>query len=201
MRRRARRLLFVVAAAGIAAVASAVATPRALAHGCPPTGSAGTTFASWGDSTSYRPVRGGAFEPLQRDWSYSGGATVVPGNEPWYVGGANDADSLYLPSGSSAMSGDTCGPFLRPVVRFFVENVGSSTGLLHVEVIVNDGRDGVLDGGTISATSGWNVSPQITLPRPNIHPGAVAYAVRLTPVGDGAAFNVDDVYIDPYQSR
>jgi len=200
MRSGARRLLFVAAVAGLAAAASAVATP-AFAHGCPPTGAAGTPFAPWGDSTSYRPVRGGAFEPLQRDWSYSDGAAVVPGNEPWDVGGANDSNSLYLPAGSSATSGDTCGPFLYPVVRFFVDNVGSSTGLLHVEVIVNDGKDGVLDGGTISAPPGWSVGPQIALPKPAIHPGAVAYAVRLTPVGDGAAFEVDDVYIDPYQSR
>jgi hypothetical protein len=171
MRRRARRLLFVAAVAVVAAVASAVATPRALAHGCPPTGRWSTPFSSFGDATSYVPVLWGG------------------------------SSSVSVDSGSSATSGNTCGPFLRPVVRFFVENVGSSTGLLHVEVIVNDGRDGVLDGGTISATSGWDVSPQITFPRPSIHPGAVAYAVRLTPVGDGAAFNVDDVYIDPYQSR
>jgi hypothetical protein len=171
MRSRARRLLFVAAVAGVAAVASAVATPSALAHGCPPTGRWSTPFTAQGDSTSYVPVL------------FGGGSSVT------------------LQSGSSVTSGDTCGPFLRPVVRFFVDNVGSGTGLLHVEVLVNDGRDGVLDGGTISASSGWNVTGQIVLPRPAIHPGAVAYAVRLTPVGDGAAFDVQNVYIDPYQSR
>jgi hypothetical protein len=171
MRSGARRLLFVAAVAGVAAVAAAVASPSALAHGCPPTGKSSTPFSAVGDSTSYVPVL------------FAGTSSVT------------------LQSGDPVTSGDTCGPFLRPVVRFSVDNVGSSSGQLHVEVLVNDGRDGVLDGGTISPSSGWNVTGQIVLPRPSIHPGAVAYSVRLTPVGDGAAFDVDDVYIDPYQSR
>jgi hypothetical protein len=31
--------------------------------------------------------------------------------------------------------------------------------------------------------------------------GAVAYQVRLTPVGSGGAFTVDDIYFDPYASK
>lgn len=199
MRSRATRLLFVATIAGLTAVASAVATPAALAHGCPPTGRSATPFGSWGDTTSYVPVRWGGFAAWQggsRSW---GGPAFGSGSAS--SGGAPDLSSIYLAPGGSATSGDTCGPWLLPAVRFFVRNVGASDGLLHVEVLVNDGRDGVLDGGTISASDSWAPSPEIVLPRADVHPGAVAFAVRLTPVGDGAAFLVDDVYIDPFQSR
>ena len=196
MRSRARRLLFVAAIAGIAAVA-AVATPVARAHGCPPTGRASTPFTSWGDDSTYLPMLWGGRGSQRNNWSVAGGAGFVTGNDPYSVDGSS---ALYLPPGSSSTSSDTCNRLLVPVVRFFVQNAGSDGGLLHVELIVNDGRGGVIDGGTISASDGWDASPQIVMPTPDTH-GSVAYAIRLTPVGDGAAFLVDDVYIDPYLSR
>jgi len=201
--RTVRHSIVVAALAGIVAVAAAVAAPASRAYGCPPQGTAATVFGAWGDSTSYLLAGGGSFEPAAPGWWLVGGATVQAGNEPWHVGGTADSRSLYLPAGSSATSVQICSPKLAPVLRFFVANVGSRAGRLHVELVVNGDsrRAEVLDGGTVTADRGWNVSAPIAIPWSDTRWGAVAFQVRLSPEGDGAAFAVDDVYIDPYQSR
>jgi hypothetical protein len=201
--RTAWRLLAVATLVGIAAVVAATAAPVSLAYGCQPQGKASTAFGSWGDNTDYLLSGGGSFEPGAPSWSLSQGATVQSGNEPWHVEGASDSHSLSLPAGSSATSVQICSPKLYPVIRFFVANLGSPDGRLHVELIVNGDSRGsqVLDGGTVTASGGWNVTAPIAVPWRATHSGAVAFQVRLTPVGDGSAFAVDDVFIDPYQSR
>lgn len=201
--RTARRLFAVATLVSIAAVAAAIAAPVSRAYGCQPQGTASTVFGSWGDTTDYLLSGGGSFESWAPSWSLARGATVRSGNEPWHVEGAWDNRSLYLPAGSSATSMQICSPKLYPVLRFFVANAGSPGGRLHVELIVNgDSRTPqVLDGGTITASAGWNVTAPIAVPWSATRWGAVAFQVRLTPEGDGSAFAVDDVYIDPYQSR
>jgi hypothetical protein len=198
-----RRLLVAGLLATIAAAAAGVAAPASLAYGCPPPAKSTVAFASFGDGASYVLASGGSFEVSSPAWSLSGGAVVQSGNESWQFGGAADSRSLYLPQGSSATSGTTCSPKLDPVLRFFARSTGSSTGRLHVELIVNGGsrNEDVLDGGTIAATSGWNVTAPLVLGWPGAKSGNVAFQVRLTPVGSRAGFVVDDVYIDPYQSR
>ena len=54
--------------------------------------------------------------------------------------------------------------------------------------------------GVVEAGSSWAPTPILTSNAP-AYKGAVTYQVRLTPVGAGAAFDVDDVYFDPYHSR
>ena len=56
------------------------------------------------------------------------------------------------------------------------------------------------DAGTITAGSLWQPSAKLPSNAP-YYSGAVAYQVRLTPVGTGAAFTLDDLYLDPYVSK
>jgi hypothetical protein len=60
----------------------------------------------------------------------------------------------------------------------------------------------VLDGGTVAAGSTWQPSPRLALLLCNVTSllGTKAVAFRFTPVGTGAAFQVDDVYLDPWKS-
>jgi hypothetical protein len=71
---------------------------------------------------------------------------------------------------------------------------------LHVEVIVNGGKNGVLAGGVIYPAAGWNPTNPINVPWPHPLQGAVQLQVRLTAVGTGAAFQVDGAYLDPLKS-
>jgi hypothetical protein len=59
----------------------------------------------------------------------------------------------------------------------------------------------VLDGGTVSAGSTWQPSPRLALLLSNVTSllGTRAVAFRFTPVGTGAAFQLDDVYLDPWK--
>jgi hypothetical protein len=196
----------VLAAATISTVASFATAPMASAATCPPPPDVVQPFLPWGDAISYVPVTNGSFEPLAKDsketpWTLSGNARLVSDNEPYFVSGSSgDKTALYLGAGGSAVSSCTTAPQISPVVRFFVKNVGDPTGQLHVEVLVNGGNAGVLDGGTITATPEWGPSPTIRLPWGPLR-GAGDLRVRLTPIGAGATFEVDDVYIDPSRSR
>ena len=171
------------------------------ASGCD---TASKVFAPWGDSSNYLLVPGGAFEAGQPAWAMSGGARVVPGNEPFHVRTAQDQNSLYLPSGSSALSPTVCFGFGDWHARFFVRNVGSGQGSLRVDIAVRSllGLVSILDGGSVNGTGVWAPSPRIGLTLTNLCSllGVKAIAFRFRTVGSGAAFQVDDVYLDPWRS-
>jgi hypothetical protein len=160
-------------------------------------------FLPWGDSAYYKVVPGGTFEAGGFPWLLTGGARVVTGNEPFYVSGARDSRSLYLPSGSSAYSPPACFGLGHWNLRFFAVNAGARTSTLRVSVVVMHllGTLSILDGGTVSHTGVWQPSPKIgllisTLTSPL---GGRSISLRFTPTGSGAAWRIDDVYIDPWK--
>jgi hypothetical protein len=163
-------------------------------------------FAPWGDSSYYASLQNGGFENGGFSWTLSGGARVVSGNEPYNIsGGRHDDSSLYLPAGSSAYSSTVCFALADWHMRFMMKKVGSSTGALHVQVIVPSLLGGlltILDGGTVSSGSTWTPSPRLELLLCNVTSllGTRAVAFRFTPVGSGAAYQIDDAYLDPWKS-
>ena len=60
----------------------------------------------------------------------------------------------------------------------------------------------VLDGGTIYGSGAWAPSPRMELLLCNVTGllGTRAVAFRFTPVGAGAAYQIDDAYLDPFKS-
>ena len=205
----ARYPLGLIALVAFLAAAALMVTPSAdagligtaPASGC---GTASKVFAPWGDNANYLLVPGGAFEPGTPAWAMSGGAKVVGGNEPFYVHSRLDKNSLYLPSGSSALSPTVCFGLGDWHARFFVRNVGSASGSLKVDVAVKSllGLVSILDGGSVSGSGVWAPSPRIGLTFTNLCSllGVKAVAFRFRVVGSGAAFQVDDVYLDPWKS-
>ena len=59
----------------------------------------------------------------------------------------------------------------------------------------------ILDGGTVKAGGTWTPLPRLELALCNITSllGTRAVAFRFTPVGSGAAYQIDDVYLDPWK--
>lgn len=170
------------------------------ASGCD---TASKVFAPWGDQSNYLLVPGGSFEAGGPSWALSGGASIVAGNEPFYVRNASDTRSLRVPAGGSAMSPTVCFGFGDWHARFFVRNVGSTRGSLKVDIAVRSalGLVSLLDGGSISGTGEWAPSPRIGLTLTNVCSllGVRSIAFRFRAVGSGAAFQVDDVYLDPFK--
>jgi hypothetical protein len=155
-------------------------------------------FARWGDSNNYVLVPGGSFEDGASGWKLGGGAKVVRGNETFYVHGAGDRYSLYLPSGSSATSPPMCFAPGDWHFRLFATDSGS----VRVKVVVRSllGVVSLLDGGTVKAGSTWRPSPDVQLTLTNVC-GVLAtdsVSIRLLPAGD-SDLRVDDVYLDPWR--
>jgi hypothetical protein len=163
-------------------------------------------FAPWNDSSYYASLFNGSFEGGSAGWYLSGGARLVSGNEPFFVDRSSDSHSLLLPEGSSAVSGTVCFATGDWHLRLFARNTGSRTWSLHVQVVVPSLLGGlltVLDGGTISGGGVWAPSPRLELLLCNVTSllGTRAVAFRFTPVGQDAAFQIDDVYLDPWKDR
>src|SRR5436305_7253622 len=108
--RKAKLALAVVSVASLGAVAVPAANAGVLVASAPScaTEHLSQPFAGFGDSASYTPVPGGSFESGSADWTLSGGAKVVTGNETYKVGGAGDSRSLSLPAGATATSPAIC---------------------------------------------------------------------------------------------
>jgi hypothetical protein len=208
--RHPRHLLLAFAIISSLAALAMTVTPSAKAGLIltpPPSGceTASKVFAPWGDDAYYTLVPGGSFESGTPSWAMSGGAKVVAGNEPFYVRSRTDSRSLYLPSGSSALSPTVCFGFGDWHARFFVRNVGSSTGSLKVDIVVRNllgGLLSVLDGGTVSTSGTWAPSSRVRLTVTNLCSllGVRSIAFRFRSSGSGAAFQVDDVYLDPFKN-
>jgi hypothetical protein len=193
---RIAMLLGVLAVSCVAA--TDLASTPASAASCPPPPDKVRPFLSWGDSNTYVLATGGSFEPGSAAWSLTGGARIVAGdNAPNGLDPSTDSRALYLPAGSSATSACVTAPQIKSIVRFFAKNSGDSGASLKVEILV---KGDVYLAGSITAGSSWNPTPLLPVAGPD-YKGAVTYQVRLTAVGTGAAFTVDDVYFDPYCSR
>jgi hypothetical protein len=129
-------------------------------------------------------------------------AAVRSGNESFHVAGADDANALRLPDGSSATTPPLCVGVEHPTVRFFARNTGSPLSLLAVSVRFR-GIDGLLDSlpiGTVVAGRDW----QPTLPMPVVAnllalTSGQEVSFRFTPVGLFGGWSIDDVYVDPYR--
>jgi hypothetical protein len=195
--RRLQALAFAVAVAAALSIGAGRADAGLL--GCNyPTSS--KTFSQWGDGSNYVPVTGGSFES-SAGWTLSGGAKVVSGNEPFYLGSQSDSRSLLLPPGSSAMTPAVCLTILTPTLRF----VGSASDGSGVRVtmytktllgLVQLPSVATVDLGSqwdASQTQGFliqNVLGLLNLGRANIY-------FRFTPMGT-TTVQMDDVYLDPF---
>ncbi len=192
-----------LAALTLASTAKAGLIGTGSASYCSPTST--QAFTAWGDQNAYTLLPNGSFENGNTSWTMSGGAKVVAGNEPFYLNGRRDSHSLLLPAGSSAYSATMCFALGDWHLRFLMRNVGSQTGSLRVTVIVPSLLGGlltVLDGGTVSSNGTWQPSARIQLLLSNVTSllGTKAVAFRFTPVGRDAAYQIDDVYLDPWKS-
>ena len=164
-------------------------------------------FSRWSDKASYTPVPGGAFEAGQAAWTLSGGAKVVSGNESFKVRSATDSSSLYIPAGGVATSPAMCVGLSEPSVRWFQKQSNSLlglTGAMSVSVLTETSLGLVVETPVGAGLLGTAWSPSLTglivtnlLPLLPNNKTAVAFRFRAVT----GSWNVDDVYVDPYQRR
>ena len=161
-------------------------------------------FAKWADTASYFTAPNGSFESGTTNWLLTGGATVVGGNEPFYVGGSGQSKSLRIPAGATAESRTFCVSRGEDTIRLFANNAHVSGAILHVEAIVKSSTGQIaqtaFDVNGDAAPAGWG--PTLRLGIPNLLGGAGIQDLTLTfsTRGTAATWIIDDVYVDPYKS-
>jgi hypothetical protein len=98
-----------------------------------------------------------------------------------------------------------CITLLHPDLRFFIRNIGDPLAVLRVEALFTDavGINRAVTFATVAGGAGW--APTLPLPfganafATLSATGTTAVAFRFTALG--GAFQIDDIYVDPYVSR
>jgi hypothetical protein len=207
-RARSKRLVQLVAATALAVGVLGAGTQTTLAYGSPLSCSSPaqtTVFAPWGDYNTYFRMSNGGFENGNADWSLGGGATVVSGNESYYVGGAGDSYSLRIPPNGSAESRTMCVSVHQDVIRLFVNNQHVSGAILHVDAIAQNPQTGwtattSFDVNGDVPSSPWAPTMQLKIPNVFGGNGTENLTLRFTLRGAPATWYVDDVFVDPFKS-
>jgi hypothetical protein len=153
-----------------------------------------------GDTANYVLLPGGSFETGAPGWSLNG-ASIAPGNEPWHVGAPSDSQSLSIQPGGSATSMTVCGNNAFPSFRFFAKSANGSAGsTLHVGVQWSGlYGSGYRELGTLNGSgyASWQPTPSLALG--SLVPTGITLNVKFVFTADaGSAWNVDDIYVDPY---
>jgi len=194
------RLSILCAVMAVCAVSAATAkadlVQSLIGGGCGPTT---TAFAQWGDSRSYYFTADGGFESGGAGWTFTGGAKVVAGNEPFYLHSTADDSSLLLPSGATATSPALCFGVLDPGLRF-VAVAPSGSGTLHVQLVAQGllGVLAVIDGGTIQVGSSWAPTEVFSTLGSQLNVPLGTKTIQVVLTSSGGDVQVDDLYIDPW---
>jgi hypothetical protein len=161
-------------------------------------------FAPWGDHRDYTLAPDADFEnPELAGWQLRG-AQRVAGNEPFKVHREQDASSLRLRVGQSAVSPLMCVDLNYPTFRLFAEAQGEGARLKIEVAYPKSKKPSYHEVGSLSAAdyAEWKPSEDVNLvpERAGSKPGARGLALRFTavgPKGSTASWRIDDVYVDP----
>lgn len=171
------------------------------------TGALTKPFAPWGDNANYVLGPGGSFENAAGAWSLNG-ASVVSGNESFYVRSKSDTKALRIPGGKSALSPVVCVGLDKPSIRFFARDAGTgplglggvATLAVNVQFETSLGLLTELPLGVVTSSPGWQPSlPMVVLQSllPLLPDNYTPVRFRFTAVGGD--WRVDDFYVDPYR--
>jgi hypothetical protein len=192
-----------VAALGAVALLAAPASAAETAPPCTPSGALTQPFAPFGDLGLYSPVANEGLENGSDGWTFTGGASVVNANEPWFISGrATDGHALNLPANSTATTAPFCVDETYTHIRLFTRNTGLLTSSqLKVEILSFEKGKWVAHKGFTqrSETPDWVLSQSVPIQVIASGSGATTHvAFRFSAVGLKASVQVDDVYVDPW---
>jgi hypothetical protein len=149
-------------------------------------GSTSQAFAAWGDSSNYY---------------FPGGATVVGGNEQFFIHSPSDSHSLLIPAGGTATT-TVCIGLFYPYLRLLAVGRGSTVKV----ALIATGKGPTkplarLDGGSFKPGGSWAPSPQLSTKLSSVTSAAGGTTVQVQISATGAAAQIDDLYVDPFAFR
>lgn len=193
--------------AGVARVAAltcfGVLASTGVAFASCPAPPVSTPFSQWGDTNHYYLVPGGSFEGTsdQIRWTLSG-ASLTPGNEPFYADNSGDSQSLTIPAGGTATSPFFCVDDTMSSLRFFAQEASAGSDL-QVQVVVqtpNGNQTVPLADLADGSMSSWAPTNPIA-DGGSVPPGAtLSIALQFSVPQTSGSWQIDDVYVDPYRS-
>jgi len=200
--RRAAALTVLACFAGPAAAQAACPTPPTV-----------KAFQAFGDSSDYFLAPNGGFESGATAWTLSN-ASVGSGNESHYLHGKSDSRSLRVAPGGKAVTAAICLDTTRTGYRFFARQPGNGAGPdlnVSVRFVGKDGisREQQIDTLTEGNYRSWTPSrfwaPSIAAQMFQAIGLTVddTASVRLVFAAEnaaGPAWQLDDLYIDPYRT-
>jgi hypothetical protein len=177
---------------------------QASAAGCKK-GQSSTVFSRFGDLNYYSLLPGSNFESGLTDWTLRG-ASVVAGNETYFVGGTSHSKSLKIASSGGAVSPAFCVDAERPHFRFFAKGVSGTTGQLNVKLRWKNDSGVVVNSSVATLNladyTGWKPTPDLQLAT-RLALKAIDQTrnvqILFEATGSNAVWQIDDVYIDPYR--
>lgn len=188
-----------------AAVLVVVALFAASAQACSYTG-AEQVFGPWGDGNHYVLGPDGGFENGASGWALNGGAGTIADNESFFLNDPADSRALSLPAGSSAASPSVCMSLDTPIFRLLARNSGDPSSYLRVEatysllgLLRTKTLSNVKAGPTWAPTQQMSTVLTLATLTGTLIPSAIK--IKITPVGSGGNWTVDDLYIDPFARR
>ena len=193
--------------AAMTCVAAFATTGTALA--CAPSPNVSPVFQQFGDTSSYFLAPGGSFNgPGTGGWSLNN-ATLTPGGDPFNIGGPG-SQTLTISANGSAQSPSFCVDSTMPSFRFVTNEVAPGSDI-RVDALYHVGGPGsgpgVPNGNTtVTLTdiadgaygSTWAPVQPILF---KALPAGTSASVSLkfsVPQSSGA-WQIDDVFIDPYR--
>jgi hypothetical protein len=192
-------------ALGLAALIAAPAHAAGIAnpYNCAPQPTLAQSFSAWSDYGLYTPVPNAGLENGATGWTLTGAAEVVPGNEPWNIGGPGQDNALDLPAGSSAVTAPLCIDATYPHFRLFARNTGPLGSAMKIEVLYYDGKGNITNTKPYdykTPTNAWQPTGMVGI---NVFTSktivtAAPVAFRFTPTTKDGHFQIDDVYVDPW---
>jgi hypothetical protein len=195
--------LTTIAAVAVGALAALPATAGAVvverAPSCAPQ-PATKAFSQFGDQRNYVLAPGGSFEGGAPGWQLSR-ASVVSGNESYYVGGRSHSKALKIDGGGYATSPEICVGLEHPTIRLFTRNNRLLLSAMSVEVIVHTslGLKVPVPIGLVLPHNPWKPTPSYLVVAnllPLLPDNYTPVAFRFRAIGAGTWW-IDDFYVDP----
>jgi len=204
MRHMSGKFLAVGAVMLVALVVVSAAVAKAPPGDCG-WGATSQPFTNWNDDGNYFLVAGGSFEGDLSGWGLDG-ATVVAGNESYFVNSPSDSQSLSIANGGSATTPSVCVTVDSPALRLVVLNTGAKDSKLEVDLNFTDDHGNprtqkLTDIGTDKTTGTWTLSNPIKFLGPINsvlnHDGKTNVTFTFSPKDNKGAWQIDDEYVDP----
>jgi len=188
--------------AAVAGALVALAAPATAGAALTTTATCGTgsaVFSRWNDLSSYKLATNGGLEAGGLGWTFTGAAAVVPGGDPFALGGTVSTKALSLPAGSSATTPSSCIAQGMPTFRLLARNQGAATSKLRLEVLYGPTKARLMTAD-LTAGSVWAPTRQLSLAA-GLFGTTTVVQFRFTPLDSAGRWQIDSVYIDPIMRR